>query len=79
VSAETPPGAVSDPYVREIGGVLDGTAGYPLSAGAGHGTVTVGCADMFWRFDSARAEEFARLFVAASWQADVNRRMAGET
>jgi hypothetical protein len=72
---------VSDPYVRLLGQVEDAD-GYLLAIGVDGGTVTVGhpagSEGSAWRLTCAQAEEFARLFVAASWQADVNRRMAGE-
>ena len=60
---------MGDPYVRVVGQVedMDGAA---LAVGVDYHTVTIGrppFAD--WRLESRAAEEFARLFVSACWEA----------
>lgn len=60
---------MSDPNVREIGRVADSIDGMELAVGVDYDTVTIGTGMGRWRLKHAEAEEFARLFVAAVWQA----------
>lgn len=53
-----------DPNVREIGRLED-IDGVPVIIGVDYDAVTISGL----RLDSAQAEEFARLFIAATWQA----------
>jgi len=62
---------MSDPYVREVGRIedMDGTV---LVVGIDRNTVTIGLpgdAIPDWQLESSQAEEFARLFVRACWEA----------
>jgi hypothetical protein len=56
-----------DPFVRELGRVedIDGAA---LAVGVDYDTVSIGG----HRLAGAQLEEFARLFIAAHWQAAAN-------
>jgi hypothetical protein len=58
---------MADPFVRELGRVedIDGAA---LAVGVDYDTVSIGG----HRLASAQLEEFARLFIAAHWQAAAN-------
>jgi hypothetical protein len=69
---------MSDPYVRRIGEVF-GTDERAVIVGVDYGTVSVQVGGMEARLSPAQAEEFAGLFVAATWQAGrQQRQMAGE-
>ncbi len=60
-----------DPNVRDVGEVED-IDGFVLVVGVDFDTVTLssrGERGAEWRLPQAAAEEFARLFVSASWQA----------
>ncbi len=57
-----------DPDVRDIGHA-EGTGGLDVHIGADSDTVTLTIAGAQCRLASAAAEEFARLFVSACWQA----------
>jgi hypothetical protein len=58
---------VADPYVRELGRVQD-IDGIPVTVGVDYDCVTISGA----RLTGAALEEFARLFIAAHWQAAAN-------
>ena len=69
---------MSDPNVRELGRVTD-IDDAALIVGVDYDTVSVGAVFGYsWRLDLAQAEEFARLFVSACWQAGQNARRMGE-
>ena len=53
-----------DPYVRELGRVQD-IDGIPVTVGVDYDCVTISGA----RLTTGTCEEFARLLVAAAWQA----------
>jgi hypothetical protein len=59
-----------DPFVREIGQVSD-AGGFPLPVGIHRGSVIIGDPQegTSWALDATQAEEFARLFVRACWEA----------
>jgi hypothetical protein len=59
---------MSDPYVRVVGQVED-MDGIPLTVGVDYHTVTIDPGGTDWRLESRAAEEFARLFVSACWEA----------
>ena len=58
----------TDPYVREIGRLTDGQ-GRIIAVGVDHGTVTLCTASGGITLASVQAEDFARLYVSACWQA----------
>ncbi len=60
---------MSDPYVRALGVVTD-IDGRKLGVGVDYDSVVIG-PDGF-RLNLLQAEEFARLFVSACWDAGVN-------
>ena len=68
---------MSDPSVRELGYVkdIDDTA---VTIGVDYDAVTIGNYLYAYRLDLGQAEEFARLFVSACWQAGQNARRMGE-
>ena len=61
---------MSDPHVREIDQV-DDAGGFPLPVGIHRGSVIIGDPreGTSWALDAEQAEEFARLFVRACWEA----------
>ena len=60
---------MGDPYVRVVGQVED-LDGALLVVGVDYHTVTIGFrGGTDWRLESSQAEEFARLFVSACWEA----------
>jgi hypothetical protein len=61
---------MSSPYIREVGQVED-AGGFPLMIGVHRGSVIIGDPDESgsWALDAGQAEEFARLFVRACWEA----------
>lgn len=59
-----------DPYVRVTGELADSYSDEPVIIGVDHDAVTIQLGE--WpaiMLTSAQAEEFARLFVSACWQA----------
>jgi hypothetical protein len=68
---------MANPYVRLIGIVTD-LDGVPVKLGVDYDSVTIDGGSPI-RLESARAEEFGRLFIAACWEAGANgRRMREE-
>ena len=63
---------MGDPYVRVLGSVTD-MDGSIVHVGVNYDTVSVSNA-VDSVFTREAAEEFARLFVAACWQAGANKR-----
>jgi hypothetical protein len=61
---------MSDPFAREIGRVAD-ELGVSVRIGVHHDTVSVGMGHsaQLAYLTAAQAEEFARLFVRACWEA----------
>lgn len=70
---------MADPYVRNLGYVVD-IDGLRLLVGVNYDAVTLGfTGEAQWSLTQDQAEEFAQLYVSACWQAGQNaRRMAGE-
>ena len=68
---------MSDPNVRILGRVSD-IDDNPIQVGVDYDSVMVGNGLYGHRLDLAHAEEFARLFVSACWQAGQNARRLGE-
>jgi hypothetical protein len=70
--------AVAD-LVRPIGSVQDADD-MTLAVGVDFDTVTVGGQSEWtsWRLNRSQAEEFARLFLAACWEAGVNQARTAE-
>ncbi|MCW2898845.1 MAG: hypothetical protein JWO67_1110 [Streptosporangiaceae bacterium] len=72
---------MADPYVREVGHVVDMDGVY-VTLGVDYDAVTLkgGLSRIAGaRFNAAQAEEFAQLFVSAVWQAGQQKaRMAEE-
>ena len=60
---------MADPYVRVVGEVRD-MDDVRVVVGVDYHTVTIGTLSGYsWRLESRAAEEFARLFVSACWEA----------
>jgi hypothetical protein len=58
-----------DPFVRQLGDVTD-IDGIPVTVGVDYDCVVIDARDA--RLTGAALEEFARLFIAAHWQAAAN-------
>jgi hypothetical protein len=59
---------MAEPSVREIGSFYDG-AGLALRVGVDHHTVTIEMPGRTYRLTATDAEDFARMFISACWQA----------
>jgi len=70
---------VPDPYVRMVGSLSDLDDAICI-VGVDYDSVSLsGPGSLAWRFNRTEAEEFARVFTAACWEAGLNvTRMAGE-
>jgi hypothetical protein len=70
-----------EPHVRWLGTIKvpdEEPSDFPVSVGVDYELVTVGFAGHAVGLSRARAEEFARLFVAACWEAADNARLMTE-
>ena len=69
---------MADPYVRAVGEPVVDFDGIPIVVGVDYETVTIRAGATLVRLTSGTAEDFAALFVAASWAAGYNARKMQE-
>ena len=67
---------MSNPYVRPVGGVTD-LDGRPVKVGVDYDSVSID-APRFFRLGADQAQEFARLYVTACWEAGQNKHRMDE-